>query len=48
MFFEVTKVHMFSFVLTVSLNITEAYFPLFWRLCGKKAEATPGEGSGAF
>ena len=33
MFFEVTKVHMFLFVLTVSLNMTEAYFPLFWRLC---------------
>ena len=29
MFFEVTKVHMFPFVLTVSLNMTEAYFPLF-------------------
>ena len=29
MFFEVTKVHMFPFVLTVSLNITEAYFALF-------------------
>ena len=29
MFFEVTKVHMFSFALTVSLNMTEAYFPLF-------------------
>ena len=48
MFFEVTKVQMFLFVLTVSLNMTEAYFPLFWRLCGKKAAATPGEGSGAF
>ena len=29
MFFEVTKVYMFAFVLTVSLNMTEAYFPLF-------------------
>ena len=29
MFFEVTKVHMFPFVITVSLNMTEAYFPLF-------------------
>ena len=29
MFFEVTKVHMFPFALTVSLNMTEAYFPLF-------------------
>ena len=29
MFFEVTKVHMFPFVLTVSLNMKEAYFPLF-------------------
>ena len=47
MFFEVTKVHMFPFELTVSLNMTEAYFPLFWRLCGKRAAATPGEGSGA-
>ena len=28
-FFEVTNVHMFPFVLTVSLNMTEAYFPLF-------------------
>ena len=28
-FYEVTKVHMFLFVLTVSLNMTEAYFPLF-------------------
>ena len=48
MFFEVTKVHMFPFVLTVSLNMTEAYFPLFSRLCGKRAAATPGKGSGAF
>ena len=48
MFFEVTKVHMFPFVLTVSLNMIEAYFPLFGRLCGKRAEAKPGEGSGAF
>ena len=48
MFFEVTKVHMFPFVLTVSLNMTEAYFALFWRLCGKMAAATPGEGSGVF
>ena len=48
MFFEVTKVHMFPFVLTVSLNMTEGYFPLFWRLCGKRAAATPAEGSGAF
>ena len=47
MFFEVTKVHMFLFVLTVSLNMTEAYFPLFWRLCGKRAAATPVEGAGA-
>ena len=47
-FFEVTNVHMFPFVLTVSLNMTEAYFPLFWRLCGKRAAATPGEESGAF
>ena len=44
MFFEVTKVHMFLFVLKVSLNMTEAYFPLFWHLCGKRASATPGEG----
>ena len=29
MFFEVTKVHMFQFVLNVSLNMPEAYFPLF-------------------
>ena len=29
MFFEVTKVHMFPFVLTVSLNVTEAYFHYF-------------------
>ena len=48
MFFEVTNLHMFPFVLTVSLNMTEAYFPLFWRLCGKRAAATPGEVSGAF
>ena len=48
MFFEVTKVHMFLFVLTVSLNMTEAYFPLFWRLGGKRAAATPGEVSGTF
>ena len=48
MFFEVTNLHMFPFVLTVSLNMTEAYFPLFWRLCGKRAAATPGEKSGAF
>ena len=47
MFFEVTKVHMFPFILTVSLNMTEAYFPLFGRLCGKRAAATPREGSGA-
>ena len=47
-FFEVTKVQMFPFVLTVSLNMTEAYFPIFGRLCGKRAAATPGEGSGAF
>ena len=47
MFFEVTKVHMFLFVLTVSLNMTEAYFPLFWRLCGKRVAATPGELGGA-
>ena len=46
--FEVTNLHMFLFVLTVSLNMTEAYFPLFLRLCGKTAAATPGEGSGAF
>ena len=39
---------MFPFVVTVSLNMTEAYFPLFGRLCGKRAAATPGEGSGAF
>ena len=48
MFFEVTKVHMFPFVLTVSLNMTEAYFPLFWCLCGKIAAATDGDVSGAF
>ena len=48
MFFEVTKVHMFPFVLTVSLNMTEAYFPLIGRLCGKRDAATLGEGSGAF
>ena len=48
MFFEVTKVHMFPFVLTVSLNMTEPYFPLFWRLSGKRAAATRGEESGAF
>ena len=48
MFVEVTKVHMFPFVLTVSLNMIEAYFPLFGRLCGKRAEAKPGEGPGAF
>ena len=47
MFFEVAKVHMFPFVLTVSLNMTEAYFTLFDD-CGKRAAATPGEGSGAF
>ena len=47
-FFEVTKVQMFPFVLTVSLNMTEAYFPIFGRLCGKRAAATPGEGSGSF
>ena len=35
--------HMFPFVLTVSLNMTEAYFPLFGRLCGKRAAATPDE-----
>ena len=29
MFFEVIKMHMFPFVLTVYLNMTEAYFPLF-------------------
>ena len=29
MFFEVTKVHMFPFVLTVSLNMTEAFFHYF-------------------
>ena len=40
--------HMFPFILTVSLNMTEAYFPLFGRLCGKKDAATPAEGSGAF
>ena len=48
MFFEVTKVHMFPFVLTVSLNMTEAYFPIFGRLCGKSSAAIPGEGSGSF
>ena len=48
MFFEVTKVHMFPFVLTVSLNMKEAYFPIFWRLCGKRAAATPGEVSSTF
>ena len=47
-FFEVTKVHMFPIALTVSLNMTEAYFPLFLRLCGKRAAANDGEGSGAF
>ena len=47
-FSEVNKVQMFQFVLTVSLNMTEAYFPIFGRLCGKRAAATPGEGSGAF
>ena len=29
MFFDVTKVHMFPFVLTVSINMTEACFQLF-------------------
>ena len=48
MFFEVTKVHMLPFVLTVSLNMTQAHFPLFGRLRGKRAAGTPGEGSGAF
>ena len=48
MFFEVTKVHMFPFVLTVSLKMTEAYFPIFGRLCGKRPAAINGEGSGAF
>ena len=47
MFFEVTKVHMFLFVLTVSLNMTEAYFLLFSRLCGKRAAGTPVEVAGA-
>ena len=40
--------HMFPFDLTVSLNMTEAYFQIFVRLCGKRAAAIPGEGSGAF
>ena len=48
MFFEATKVHMFPFDLTVSLNMTEAYFQIFVRLCGKRAAAIPGEGSRAF
>ena len=53
LFFVVTTlpqgaVHMFLFVLTMSLNMKEAYFSLFWRLCGKRAAAPPGEGSGAF
>ena len=39
---------MFPIALTVSLNMTEAYFSLFLRLCGKRAAATTGEGSGAF
>ena len=42
--FEATKVHMFLFVLTMSLNMTEAYFPLFGRLCGKMAAAPPPRG----
>ena len=47
--FDATKVHMFLFVLTMSLNMTEAYFPLFGRLCGKNGCSTPPvEGSGAF
>ena len=29
MFFDVTKVHMFPFVLTGSINMTQAYFSLF-------------------
>ena len=44
----VTNVHMFLFVLTVSVNMADAYFPLFSRLCGKRAAAPPGEESEAF
>ena len=37
MFLELTKVAMFLFVFTVPLNMAEAYFPLYWHLCGKWA-----------
>ena len=37
MFLELTKVGMFLFVFTVPLNMAEAYFLLFWHLCGKWA-----------
>ena len=48
MFLELTKVGMFLFVFTVPLNMAEAYFPLFWHLCGKWAVGPPWEGSEAF
>ena len=48
MFLEFTKVGMFLFVFTVPLNMAEAYFPLFWHLCGKWAVGPPWEGSEAF
>ena len=48
MFLELTKVGMFLFVFTVPLNMAEAYFPLFWHLCGQWAVGPPWEGSEAF
>ena len=48
MFLELTKVGMFLFVFTVPLNMAEAYFPLFWHLCGKWAVDPPWKESEAF
>ena len=49
MFFEVTKMHMFPFVLTVSLNMTEAYFPLDFDVYVEKGLQRPlGKGQGHF
>ena len=48
MFFEVTKVHMFPFVLTVSFNMTEAYFSFFDFYVEKGLQRPLGKGQGHF
>ena len=48
MFIEVTKVHMFLFVLTMSLNMTDNLFSIILTFMWNKGYKAPWEGSEAF